>query len=781
VSRERDQLRLLTEVSLAGVTAAAVLGMHRLFADGSFRGPLLLQVALAHLCVALLRHARLRLALAGLVTVAAGLVCIAATQYLSTTWIGLPSPDTFSAIQGDVDGAWSVFRDVQAPAPVEPGFLVTTSIAIWVIAFIADWGAFRTGVSFEALLPPATLFLFAAVLGAEGGRAGGAAVFVAAAMLFVLLHRTWRQNRVGAWAMIQQRRGRWSVVGLGSTLSGIAVVLGAIAGPLLPGAGSRGIIPWQDIGDEDQTRVVVSPLVDIQARMVEQPDLQVFTVRTDDPAGAYWRLTALDDFNGQIWRSSYETDDADGELPSSIESPEVATHVVTQQITIQALAAIWLPAAFEPASIDAESAEVDYDDDSGTLIVDRDAESSDGLVYEVSSLVPTWTTEQLRSAPQEIPAEVRDRYLDLPADFSPRVIAEAERLTGDQPTAYDKAIALQDYLRSFDYDLQVQAGHDGNALENFLFQSQRGYCEQFAGAFAAMMRSIGVPSRVVVGFTKGDPDPYDEGLFRVKGKHAHAWVELYFPTYGWVTFDPTPTRGPPGGGAWLPNVEEQQVGTAPTPGDTSSTTAPTAGGGGPAQPPSETGDERPPEVDAGGRLPDDGGDDGGEPSFWDRIWERRWLVATAMVAYLLLVPTTIASRRWVRRRRAHTHEDQVRLAWREVCEELTDAGLQLGGSLTLSERAALMRRALPEMAPNIELMARAMEQVAYAEAPPGLEQVAMVNRAEGLVVAATRSRRPRWRRALGYVDIRRLFVARPLSEGGSSADAAPASTASAPA
>lgn len=775
-SREQDRLRLVTEVALAVVTATAVLGMHRLFADGSYRGPLLLQVALAHTCVALLRRARLRLALAGLVTAAAGLIAIAITQYLSVSWLGLPSPETFSAIQNDIDSAWSVFRDVQAPAPVEPGFVVTTSIAIWVIAFIADWGAFRTGVSFEALLPPATLFLFAAVLGAEGGRAGGAALFVAASLVFVLLHRTWRQNRVGAWAMIQQRRGRWSVVVMGSTLSCVAVIVAGIGGPLLPGADDPGIIPWQDIGDEDETRTVISPLVEIQARMLDQPDAQVFTVRSDPPGGAYWRITALDDFDGNIWKSAYETDDADGELPSAIESAEVATETITQQISIQALARIWLPAAYEPSAISAEGAEVGYDEDSGTLIVDEETENSDGLEYTVESRAPNWRPEQLRAAPTELSEEMDERYTRLPEGFSQRVRDEAVNLTADQATPYDKAVALMTYLREeFEYDTNVGSGHDTNAIERFLFETRRGYCEQFAGTYAAMMRALDIPARVVVGFTQGDPDPNEPGLYRVKGKHAHAWTEIYFPTYGWVTFDPTPTRGPPGGAAWLPGVQEQQANTPPAEGG-SSTTTPAGEPGGPSRPPGETGDRPTPEVGTEGvEVRSNEEDETGFSRFVpEEIEPAIEPIAVTAVLYVLVVPVAIAVAHQVRRRRARNPMAKVRFGWQEVDEQLTAAGLRLDPSLTVAERAAVMRRALPEMAQNIELLARAMEQVAYAEAPPSPDQVERVEEATAQVTAAARSRRPKWRRALAYLDARRLLPRPHPDDARPQSDEAPA-------
>src|SRR5204862_5166960 len=112
-----------------------------------------------------------------------------------------------------------------------------------------------------------------------------------------------------------------------------------------------------------------------------------------------------------------------------------------------------------------------------------------------------------------------------------------------------RARALRDHLRAnYAYDLRVPPGHDVPALERFLFQTKRGYCEQFAGAFAAMARSVGLPSRVAVGFTPGDIQAANS--FRVRGKHAHAWPEVYLDGYGWVAFEPTPGRGMPGAEAY---------------------------------------------------------------------------------------------------------------------------------------------------------------------------------------------------------------------------------------
>src|SRR5262249_51091395 len=145
-----------------------------------------------------------------------------------------------------------------------------------------------------------------------------------------------------------------------------------------------------------------------------------------------------------------------------------------------------------------------------------------------------------------------------PADL--RVLAE--RITANAPTEYDSAIALQNWFRdNFTYDLNVQRGHGVGAIEAFL-QQRKGYCEQFAGTFAAFARVLGIPARVAVGFTPGKV--MGDGLYHVQGKHAHAWPEVYFSGIGWVPFEPTPTRGAPGAEAYT-GVQPQQVDQPPRP------------------------------------------------------------------------------------------------------------------------------------------------------------------------------------------------------------------------
>jgi transglutaminase-like putative cysteine protease len=755
--RRRSQSRLASELALWLVTAAAVIGMHRLFEDGSYRSTLLLQAVLAHTTVALLRRSGLGLLPSALATAGVGALALTWIHYPGTTTWLIPTGGTLEAAGDDLDAAWRLFQDVQAPAPVQTGFLLAAGVAVWLMVFVADWAAFRAAATFEALLPSATLFLFAAALGAEGGRVAGATVYTAAAMLFVLLQRTLNQEESSTWAASHRTRGRWSLLGTGATLISVAVIAGAITGPNLPGAGADAIIGWQDINEDDETRVVISPMVEIRRRLVDQPDIELFTVRSSE--AAYWRLTALDEFDGEIWRSSYGTNDADGSLPQSVES-RAETATVEQSFTISALAAVWLPAAYQPVSIDPGENDVDWDERSSTLIVDKALESSDGFTYTVESQVPRWTDDELRRAGTEVPQEIAGRYLDLP-ELNPAVGDLARDLTEAETNPYDKGLALMRHLRSdqFTYDLEAQGGHGSDALTSFLFDSKRGYCEQFAGSFAAMARTIGLPSRVVVGFSPGRQDPADPTLFHIRGEHTHAWAEIYLDGFGWVMLDPTPGRGPPGSDQWLGVPTQQDAGT----GDGSATSpAPGQGSGLPSSLPAPSGDEQRTSIDPDRNDPDrvsNAGGDGAEVS--NSVRTAALIVFLAMLAYVVLVPAALAVQRELRRRRAHTPAQRVRLAWRDAIERAGDAGIDLPSSLTLSETAERLTAALPGAAAAVRQLAGSMERVMYAEVMPSVGEAEQAVSARDVVADEARRRQPVGLRIARWFDARELWRHRP--------------------
>jgi hypothetical protein len=167
----------------------------------------------------------------------------------------------------------------------------------------------------------------------------------------------------------------------------------------------------------------------------------------------------------------------------------------------------------------------------------------------VTSVAQQPTPEQL--AAEVFPPPAQDpRYTTLsglPADVAAGIHQIAEAWTADATNDYERVLAIQDHLTDtsvFTYDQTVPARDDSYTLLNFLVQTRRGFCQQFASAMAIMVRSLGFPSRVAVGFTAGTFDAQAR-VWHVTTKDAHSWVEVRFPTYGWLAFEPTPGRTNP--------------------------------------------------------------------------------------------------------------------------------------------------------------------------------------------------------------------------------------------
>jgi transglutaminase-like putative cysteine protease len=652
-------LRVPAEVALALFTLATAAGFRRLFTDAAFLVPVAVSVVASHAVAAFLRRRRVPLAVAAVLSAAAMVVLLSLVFYAGTTRLGLPTGLTWQTFLDDLVEGTDRFRREQAPVVAATGFVAGSAIAFWIVAFLADWSAFRLRAPIEATVPAASLFVFASLLGADQWRAPSTAAFFVSAAAFLLLHRSARLEASPNWLGGEARRGSRARVRSGAGIVAAAALAVAAVGPLLPGARSTALFDVKDLGGQS-SRVTISPLVDIRRRLVDQRDTVAFTVQSN--AHAYWRLTALDQFDGRTWRTSKRFDPALGDLPPS--GLQTGTfRPVEQRFAISGLAQIWLPAAFEARNIDDASRDVRWDPSTGTLIVDR--ETSDGMTYAVTSAVPSYSAEQLRAAVGPLPDAVADEFLRLPSGFPATVTDLARRITAGADTPYDAALALQDYFRTnYEYSLDVEGGEDIDAITDFLFgEPKAGYCEQFAGTFAAMARSIGLPSRVGVGFTLGDPDPDVPNTYVVKGRHAHAWPEVFLAGVGWVLFEPTPGRGAPNA-PYTNTVESQDSDVAPggsttttAAPDPTATTDPTADAAAdppPADPPPATG----------------AGTGGPSPSVADRTIGLATALGLLVVAYVLVVLGARGAARAMRRRNATDETARVELAWREALGDL---------------------------------------------------------------------------------------------------------------
>lgn len=176
--------------------------------------------------------------------------------------------------------------------------------------------------------------------------------------------------------------------------------------------------------------------------------------------------------------------------------------------------------------------------DGGDGVFDLDPERPVSR-YEASSLIPQPKASDLRAAARVYPREILSNYLSLPG-LDTRIPSLARQVTAAADNNYDRAVAIESYLRTrFGYTLQLPRVVPRDPLANFLFERRQGHCEYFASSMAVMLRTLGIPSRVVNGFRTGEFNDLTS-QYLVRASNAHSWVEAYFPGYGWVSFDPTP-------------------------------------------------------------------------------------------------------------------------------------------------------------------------------------------------------------------------------------------------
>ncbi len=291
-----------------------------------------------------------------------------------------------------------------------------------------------------------------------------------------------------------------------------------------------------------------------QIGQIQQSNAVVMHVQIEgDKTGLYdlhWRGVALASFDGRTWSSPREQSILSRQPDGSFGLPR--NSMVPRSYAAASLARekiIHYRVLMEPIGTNvfflapwAYSLRVDYRllaGDSAGAVYDLDAQHAISR-YEAASNIATPSPGELRSAGRNYPAEIVAAYLRLP-EVDPRVPKLAAQITASSSNDYDRAAAIEHHLRTrFGYTLQLPQTAVKDPIANFLFDRKQGHCEYFASSMAVMLRTLGIPSRVVNGFRS---DEFNDltGNYVVRAKDAHAWVEAYFPGYGWQTFDPTPS------------------------------------------------------------------------------------------------------------------------------------------------------------------------------------------------------------------------------------------------
>lgn len=457
---------------------------------------------------------------------------------------------------------------------------------------------------------------------------------------------------------------------------GAALVSGAIALALLVGVaagavGTAGRFDGAAGGGGSSGAIGLNPFTALRGQLTQSPPMELFHVR-GLTRPAYLRALTLRDY---VPESGFQAGRPEpgvaltGDLPDP-SGPGEQTSVMIENI---GFLDYWLPLYGLPLDVSGVTPDRwAYDDNSGTAYTSRPRAEQR---WQQGALLPTASADQLRAVAG---ADAPPGYLDT-IGVDARVAEVAAQVTATSGTDFDRAIAILDFFTAVDspfrYSLQTAPGGSDDALVEFLTVGRTGYCEQFASAMAVMLRMVGVPARVAVGFTAG----IDTGEFRSVGTaDAHAWVEAWFPGIGWTTFDPTPLTD---GRTLVPPYVEQareQAGTG------TELPAPEA-----APPGAQPASQPPPTPDTPGPI----GSDPAGPDLADGF--PRWPLA--LIAILALGVAAPAGRRALdRRRRLATIRAggpaAAGAAWAELLAESADRGAISQTSDTVRAAARRMVR-----------------------------------------------------------------------------------------
>ncbi len=331
---------------------------------------------------------------------------------------------------------------------------------------------------------------------------------------------------------VDLRRGTGAEMEIVTALLAVMVVTSASVA-VLPAGEANPFLPDEEPRTVEGSLVAADDRVSVAGSIELAPQVR-FVVESDEPA--YWRTNAFDRYTGEGWVRSGGTRTVDGQLPGPPGRSEQLTQTFTFESSMGVMPAAWRPIGVSRNVRDrARVTSMGGFEPTGPITADES--------YTVVSERPVASPGQLQDAGTDYPDEIENRYTQLPDGVSDRLAEFADDLTADAENPYDAAKTIERWLEeNKGYSLDVSRPN-GDIADSFVFDMDRGYCVYFATAMVAMLRTQDVPARFVVGY--GEGQRVGEDTWVVRGLDSHAWVEVYFPEVGWVTFDPTPS-GPRG-------------------------------------------------------------------------------------------------------------------------------------------------------------------------------------------------------------------------------------------
>ncbi len=599
----------------------------------------------------------------------------------------------------------------------------------WWLAFVAGWAVFREQRVWRAVVPIGIAMIVNAYY-AGSGLTGYVLLYFLLALLLIVRVNLGHYEAWWRWAGIRYAPDiRFDFLRHGLAFS-LVVIL--IAWGLPAVRGSRWLEemlsplrqPWHTVQDEWKrlftslnypTAVATSAFSKTLTLSGNRNvgDRVIMEVQAQGTERRYWRGIAYDTYTGRGWVNTDERSLSFGptdwpELPD-FEMRKMVTQTITTFVPEgDMLFAAAMPAGASlpmraevtllppnPSGLDpyAPYAQVQRSQPVDISLMISEEPLTEGITYTTMSMLSTADVESLRKAGDAYPSYVTSRYLQIPETLPARVRALAEEITAGYENAYDKAAALESYLRQIEYNDQIPPPPSGvDGVDYFLFDIRAGYCDYYASAMAIMARAVGIPARIASGYAQGE---WIEELqaYRVRELDAHTWVEVFFPRYGWVEFEPTASQ---------PLIERPE--RAPE--------APDAGG---SLPPGAAPTGTPPVEDPLLRR----GDDIEPLELPSASPVSPWVGALLAAAVLLIA---IAAGVQVRRRSAAGGLGMIERLYDRLLRWAARLGIALSPARTPYEEATIIAAMVPEGAPYILEIAEAYVHERFSRRPLALEK-----------------------------------------------------------
>ena len=520
-----------------------------------------------------LRAMRAPVLLVGLAQMFATL-CLLVSLFTDSGILGIfPGPASLAELGGVLENSIEVVRTGVPPVPATQAVLCLVVIAIGLVAVLVDTLAVSAGT------PAASGLVLLCVYAVPASLADEMLpwwAFVLGAVSFAALLAVDGAHRHQMW------RNRPTVQGTNGGLGGpTALVSGAVAIALLAGAtftviGTVGQLPGGANGS-GQGGLGLNPFTSLRGMLDQDNNVELFRVGGMDD-NAYLRAITLPTYDSNFgWRRDTR------QMPSGVPADELLRSPGRQspessdltEVRIEPINSVdyWAPVVGTPVRLRNLPDDMRYDPDSG-MVYGEESRALSAYTEEADLSVPS--ADDLRGDGLFSGTEVPDIYLRKDG-ITDRIQNLANTLTAGKGSTYDKVLGVMAYFEDedFKYNTQTAVGSDETGLEDFVFESKSGFCEQYASALAILLRAADIPSRVAMGYTAG----YQNGDYRtITTQNAHAWVEVFFPSYGWMTFDSTPLSN---GTAYDPPYASD---TGPTGGPEDDPTDPSSTSSAPATP-----------------------------------------------------------------------------------------------------------------------------------------------------------------------------------------------------